>query len=518
MATLIVVVPGLSTSLSAWKPLIQRLKQEPALSDAHWFWCEHRKSAHSFASASKLSNELRAKIDQEWIARGPFDAVVLVGHSVGGLLVRQAYLLATGADDQMRQPSEWVDRVSRIILFAAPNRGLDTNSTWWLQVLAWATRITVLRRQLWWQIVRGSVFVTNLRIQWIRHFAELGTDAPVVVQLVGTKDSLVTREDSIDVEQFPTAYYTQIPDAGHGDLFKIDRCSDPDGRYALLRDAFVHDKPVHAENITISGDEEVIFVMHGIRADNKTWVEEIVNYIRTNWPSVKPISATYGYFSAIKFAVPWIRRKWLRWFQDQYSQALARNPRARFSFIGHSNGTYLFGESLRQIPGMKFDRAVLVGSVLPRQYDWDRRQQLNQIREIRVDGSCYDWPVGWLCSALRSMGMRDLGTGGYDGFDELSEGAKLEVFWYRGGHSAPLASSNLPALAQFAIAGTVLRPSGLCERVEWFALCSRALGVLGLPMAVLGFLSLALLFWWGWKLGLFAVAVIVIGITILDVI
>jgi len=186
------------------------------------------------------------------------------------------------------------------------------------------------------------------------------------------------------------------------------------------------------------------------------------------------------------------RRRYLRWFQDAYSEALARNPKAQFSFIGHSNGTYLFGESLRDIPGMQFERAALIGAVLPTDYDWDERVRRGQISSLRVDGSCFDWPVGWLCSALRGIGMRDVGTAGFEGFTGFIGPAKHEFFWYLGGHSAPLATANLPALAEYAVEGNIVRPRTLSQEVKWFAIVSRALRILA-PIALLA--ALAAWFW-----------------------
>jgi hypothetical protein len=89
----------------------------------------------------------------------------------------------------------------------------------------------------------------------------------------------------------------------------------------------------------------------------------------------------------LEFAIPWLREKKIRWFQDQYSSLLARYPRARFSFIGHSNGTYMLGHSLKRVPGMVFDRVTLVGSVLPREYVKQKKirgRNLNPIQPVHL--------------------------------------------------------------------------------------------------------------------------------------
>jgi len=493
MSRLIVAVPAIAGRLKQWGGLVDRLKREPLLSGSTWLLYDHNKGWLSVADCTQLARSLRAKIDQEWSARGPFDDVILVGHSLGGLLVRQAYLYAQTGDEITMQTSAWATRVSRIVLLAGANRGVDTKRFLALRFFAWLVRaLQPLQRLLLCQILRGSDFITNLRIQWIRVFEQLGNTAPVVVQLLGTEDWVVTRDDSIDIQQFPSGYYIEVPDANHANLYEIDGTRDPEGRYALLKDAFVNPTPIKGQSIRVDPiPDDVVFVLHGIRANNRTWVEQTIRRIRERFPSVLAIGPGYSYFSAFRFAIPMFRRRNLEWFQDTYSETLARNPRARFAFIGHSNGTYLFGESLRRIPGMRFERAVLVGSVLPAEYDWRERFQRGQVVKLRVDGSAYDWPVAWLCRALRSIGMKDIGTGGYDGFVNVAGPQKHEFFWYEGGHSAPLEPSNLDALVDYAVADTITEPR-LGGDIRWFGLVSRALGLLSLP----AFFALVLLWLW----------------------
>jgi pimeloyl-ACP methyl ester carboxylesterase len=517
MRRLIVVVPGIRGHREGWQPLVDRLKIEPALANTEYQVWNLKKKWYSLGNPERLAVELAAWINLQWVARGPFDDLILVGHSMGGLLIRRAYLLACGVDRVTKQQSEWAARVSRIILFAAPNRGVNPDASFYLRATNWLGRMfPPLRWTLSWQLFRGSEFVTNLRIEWIRYFAAIGDKAPVVVQLLGTLDGLVARDDSIDIEQFPTAYYISIPDANHSTLFRLDVAPDPEGRYALLRDGFVHERPKHAENIQIAGAEQVVFVMHGIRADNRTWVEQTIELINKGWPGVEAIGPRHERLSALKFAIPMTRHRNVRWFQDKYSEALARNPHARFSFIGHSNGTYLLGESLRTIPGMQFEHAALVGPVLPASFDWDGPAKRGQIGALRVDGSCYDWPVGWLCSALRGLGMRDIGTGGYEGFTTLANNTKHEFFWYSGGHSAPLAAANLPALAAFAVAGSLVSPQ--CgKEVAWFSFVSRILKLsfVGMIVVLAGIVYLLVV---NPLAGLAVLAAVVLAVVILDAI
>ena len=485
---LIVLVPGLSDDFTHWRPLVDRLRREPALEGTRWKPWNHNGRPLSVITAARLAERLKADIDEQWIAHGPFDEIVLVGHSLGGLLVRCAYLLACDAGAVRPEPAEWAPRVSRLILFAALNRGADptTNRSAWFGSIA-GRAFPPLGKLLIAQLIRGSAFITDLRIKWIRYFAKPSLAPPVVVQVIGTDDTLVTRQDSVDIEQFADCYVLDVPGGTHDDLYRLDASADVETRYKLLRDPFINLRPVQGEDRQFTGPDKVVIVMHGIRANNKTWVSATTQLIQKQWPGVEAIGVEHEYLSALRFAVPMTRRRHLTWFQDVYAEALANNPKATISFIGHSNGTYLFGESLKSLPGMKFENAVLVGSVLPRNFVWQPHFEHNQIKRLRVDGSNLDWPVGILCSALRAVGMLDIGTGGFLGFTNPSVQQEPRVFWYKGGHSAPLSAPNLPALAEFAVTGTMINPpmEAMGPEVTWFATLGRAMAVLG-PLVVLG--------------------------------
>jgi len=97
----------------------------------------------------------------------------------------------------------------------------------------------------------GSDFITDLRLQWIRHFRELGAGAPETVQLLGIRDGIVTRADSIDVTQFPNAEEIEIPGANHADIYRLDKAADEETRFKLIRDAFL--KPIQAHAAARAG-------------------------------------------------------------------------------------------------------------------------------------------------------------------------------------------------------------------------------------------------------------------------
>ena len=486
MKRLVVLATGLNGSPKKWNPLLERLRREDLLVDSG-FWNFSAFIKFFTKSIEVLSLELKAEIEQRYLAKlvngEPYDDIICIGHSFGGLMVRQAYLLASGAYvGTIKSDIPWVDKVSRFVLIASTNRGFEPKNFLSSAVvnLSLATGFLPVLRDG----VQGSAFVTNLRISWIRHISNLAGREPAMIQLLGTKDGVVTRKDSIDLQQFPNGVQFDIPDATHDNLYR------PQGRgskahaeweldYKLMRWAILQCDPkkpdailstlqekVKIEPVDKATESKTIFIVHGIRDSNSGWASQLEDEIsRRSNEKFAVVRSTYGYFSAFNFFFPWLRRQNIRWFQDQYSYRFALNPKAEFYFIGHSNGTYVLGESLKRVSAMKFKRIYLAGSVLPREYPWQRRFDLEQVKELRNDRSCSDWPVGILCSGLRGLGMQDIGTGGFDGFN-FDDDRTEEVYYYAGGHGEPLAKKNQASILAFTLDGDRSQPSNLLEPAQ----------------------------------------------------
>jgi hypothetical protein len=198
----------------------------------------------------------------------------------------------------------------------------------------------------------------------------------------------------------------------------------------------------------------VIFLLHGMRSSRDEWVRDIAPLLRQRLPDAEVVESSYGWISLASFVMPWVRRREIRWLQDQYTEYLARHPNASFDVVAHSNGAYIVGQALEHVPSLRFRRVVLLGSVLPSDYSWEQRRQWRQAESVRTDRSADDLVVAVFCNALRGVGMTDIGTSGWSGFDN-SAGVEQEVAWYHGGHSAALARSNLTSLSEFLATGVV---------------------------------------------------------------
>jgi pimeloyl-ACP methyl ester carboxylesterase len=470
---LVVLVPGFNGYSSKWKDLRVRLDQEREFVGAEWLEFNHHTRRRVFGSLEQLAQQLDGLISAYWIEKGGFDEVILVGHSIGGLIVRQTYLLAMGAVQETQQ-SVWAYRVVRIVLMASVNRGLDLSRNFWYRAAAWLIRNVPFLPHLYVEdMLRGSTMLTNLRINWIRFFGNLEDkknqatwpdgsqrQSPVVVQILGDDDKTVLQEDSKDVLAFPNGHYLPVPYADHDSVFRLDLAENPEQRYAVLKKGFLGVFSNEQKNVQPNLIGKVVFLLHGIRASNvDQWIRELEGLITSRGVGLIEVrSPTYGYFTAAKFVLPAIRRKNIRDFQDWYTEALAEHPNAEFDIIAHSHGSYILGQSLKVTPGMRFKNVALAGSVLPINFPWDTLVSQGQIENLRNERADRDWPVALLCNGLRGLRMHDVGTGGFAGFNGQST---HEVAYHPGDHGSALANKNQALLVNFILNGTAQDPGWL---------------------------------------------------------
>jgi hypothetical protein len=183
----------------------------------------------------------------------------------------------------------------------------------------------------------------------MRYLATVPVDTrPFAVQFLGTKDGILSRTDSIDLDAFPDTPPVYISGAGHGDLHYLDAVSDREGRLALFIKAFTQERgngpPINPDAYR---DHRILMIVHGIRAStNDDWVQRVVQIVKARWPDVRADRPTYLYLSALRFALPTVRTRYARYFRDFYTEEIARYRRARISILCHSNGTYSVGQCL----------------------------------------------------------------------------------------------------------------------------------------------------------------------------
>ena len=312
---LIVAVPGLGPRREPWLVMERELNKHHvfAHNNVKWIYFDHRITAMSRRSLQFFARDLEAKISEECSGPNRWDEIVFTGHSLGALVARKAWLNAVDrrqGNDYTN--ADWGEKVSRFVLFAGISRGLETETPLPRRLLtrfveALPGRFTIE------DCYRGSAFITNLRISWIQHISSLDINRqPITVQLLGTKDGVVKREDSIDLDAFPDAVPINISGAGHGDLHLLEGVDNRQGRLDRFIDAFKKGRDNgEVERSDAYRERRVLMVVHGIRASRTDdWMSRAITTANQRWPDVVAINPGYGYLSALRFVLPTVRRTW----------------------------------------------------------------------------------------------------------------------------------------------------------------------------------------------------------------
>ncbi|MGY3133484.1 pimeloyl-ACP methyl ester carboxylesterase [Bradyrhizobium sp. USDA 4501] len=453
--------------------------------------------SHSWASnidPYDITNMIEGAIRDAY-DRYHYEKIILFGYSTGGLLLRKAYLWGHGLEDRpdmrMRGPHPWVNRVDRFVSLAAPNRGWPNekprNLNSYLYAFGYAARqvgyLTGTGRFIA-SLMQGSPFVANMRVQWIDLFRSMKSSPddrlPLVIHLLGDKDELVDREDSIDLEAGSPddIIIKTLEGLSHAEiaslLYQEDRRTlSPAGgaiQMALTRTRGEF-PPYWADKAralqTDTNIKQLIFVMHGIR-DESTWPAEVKRSIERQIgdraATVKIIPPLYRRFAMLPFLLYWDRQEHVRWFMDQYTQAVAMYPNVEATdFIGHSNGTYILASALQRYPVLKVRNVFFAGSVVPTQYDWagliSAQRVTGRIWNICADA---DWVVAIFPQLFQQIsdlmklktqpGPLDIGSAGFHGFRH-GAGDEEKLFnlkYISGGHGAALEPAMVDPIATYA--------------------------------------------------------------------
>ena len=226
------------------------------------------------------------------------------------------------------------------------------------------------------------------------------------VQLLGSVDDRVSPEDNVDLVTGSDFVYLDVPSSGHASIIEMDDSPAGKGR----RECFVHaliatSEELQAKKVMPSDDApqstndkvtDVIFVIHGIR-DEGFWTQKIARHVKFVGESTtrhfQTETSSYGYFAMLPFLLPSRRRAKVEWLMDQYTEALARYPKAEYSFVGHSNGTYMLARALRDYPACHFKRVVFAGSVVRCDYEWAKLLREKRVEAVLNYVATADWVV-----------------------------------------------------------------------------------------------------------------------------
>lgn len=446
-----------------WDEYVAKLKRGTRFRSAVWLRWDYPRSR--LATGRDAARDLHGTIINEYQRNEGYERIVLVGHSLGALAVRHAYLIARGSDPESGKPHAWGRRVTHMVLLAAPNRGVKLTPRF---VLFAALHVGRLPLGALRDYRTSSDYMAHLAVLWARQSYGSGV-GPIVTNIYAAADEWISPDDAVDPYQFRCAHQIAAPAASHMGILK------PDSNAATAALLSACSRKDHLSRLKLPlGPSNVVILLHGIRTQHEQWTAELASLLKSRLPDWEVVIPKYGFMSALRFCVPQLRRRRLGWFKRTYLHYVSRNPNVVIHVVAHSNGTFLLGRCMQAVPSMRFGRVALLGSVLPADFSWSRVRGRGQLQLVRNERSCRDAPVALLCSGLRGLGMTDIGSSGYLGFHDDWPG-KREVYWHRGGHDAALASRNLNVLADF-VAGNAnaVPPAGsLAAECPHFRLACR---------------------------------------------
>jgi pimeloyl-ACP methyl ester carboxylesterase len=526
---LIILIHGLGNASKRLKDARKILRAERPDADIFAPLLPYGEDALCTVKAECIVADVLEYIDELVDQRGGengYKSIAIVGHSFGAVLARKIAIVAFGeqrnVDGDVPAPFErefaafrtarpWARRIRRLVLLAGMNRGWSPASTmsWWDSVI-WTVGefygdVVMGGEPTLFAIRRGAPFLVQTRLQWLSVMDPDYGPRPdiVVVQLLGTGDDIVSPDDNVDysIDLYGNRagsgkcyFYLEVEGSNHSNVVEMARLGPKETESArtLRRETFlsalndaraaleVHPKFICREHMADSlppaadGEvDDVVFVVHGIR-DKGFWTQKLARNIKRHALNDRKIASwteSYGYFAMLPFLRRTIRQRKVEWFMDRYVEARGRYPGAKFHFVGHSNGTYLLAQGLKDYPAVRFDRIVFAGSVVRTDYDWlsltkpppEIPTRTPQVGSVLNYVATQDWVVALLTNGLRCYPVFNLGGAGHTGFEQASlSGPVYQVNYVPGKHDAGLKESNWDDIARFIVSGNP--PDTECPR------------------------------------------------------
>ncbi len=492
--TVVVILHGMDCSPSTIAALTQRVKKEMLTSEIYapklpFDW-------HRTFDLKDLSEEIGREI-QKLIRKTKYKSVLLIGHSAGGVLVQSTYLMIQKnvEFDDVRKQFESPDLDLRLILVAPLTRGwaLDHHLPV-IQKISWTIGLCLLpilwfrewvkhplsraaRQEPWiMQLRRSAPFLVWLRLAWLQFEGKKeDKDKVPIFILLGSIDELLSWQDMADaVVGVNNVVYIQVPFSDHATIIDYEDGTDGEKRAELFAHTLMGslDSVRELKEYVLPWDEKpykpvcsvkrVVFVIHGIR-DEGHWTQKIASLAKANHELAKlerdqivVETSSYGYFSMLEFLRRRARYEKMHWLVERYIEARRRYPKAKFSFIGHSNGTYLLAQSLEEYEDIKFERIAFAGSVVTSNFDWISLKRQNQVGYVLNFMSSKDWVVSCLPRIADIIPLSwilgpNLGGASVVPFKKKGDFVHNTEHYIKGGHGAGIEEVNWRSLAEFAV-------------------------------------------------------------------
>lgn len=169
----------------------------------------------------------------------------------------------------------------------------------------------------------------------------------------------------------------------------------------------------------MSRKPRIVVTIHGIQTTGK-WQKGITPHLAAH--GLVPYHLDYGWFDFLRFLIPYFRNKQIQSIRNELRDLVHHTGVRRVSVIAHSFGTLLAMESLvRENGGLKFDRVVLTGSIVPTDFDWQSNLKQRRVMAVRNERATGDWVVSLAAGVSKHMhwlSRLNAGASGRNGFEQ----------------------------------------------------------------------------------------------------
>ncbi len=171
---------------------------------------------------------------------------------------------------------------------------------------------------------------------------------------------------------------------------------------------------------SLGGESRLVLSLHGIRTRG-VWQKQLTRALGEGGLIHDPLD--YDFFRAIQLVIPFLRKRKIKWFLEQYQVAVKGRGDQRPSVIAHSFGTYLVAQTMEKYDEVKFDRIVFCGSIVRISFPWSTIFERRQAVRVLNDYGAKDF---WAKAA--EFMVSDAGPSGAKGFHDKGGGSVVERF------------------------------------------------------------------------------------------
>lgn len=180
----------------------------------------------------------------------------------------------------------------------------------------------------------------------------------------------------------------------------------------------------------------LVITLHGIRTYGE-WQTRLEKLVHAKNPEIVFSHFRYGYFSAVAFLIPMLRRILVGRFERELLHKIDFHKPTRIDLVGHSFGTYIIGWTLRRLRNkqseIRFHTVILAGSVLKTNHHWG---DIVGFQVVRLINDCGENDDVLLVSQL-VVGTGMAGRLGFIGMHDEQFVARFSKFGH-GGYFGPL--------------------------------------------------------------------------------